>query len=341
MNSFGLSYCEKKRYLLGVNDDLVTNMNKYLTSVELKSYSLRTIRTYAFCLIALFKWLKITQKKFEALTQSDLMEFILFQKQNNSATQTINQRLVVTQVFYRFCFNHSIPNSGFAHVGGGYYKGPGKERDLGLNNRKHSNERLLKIKQERKLIEPLTPAEINSFFRTLARYRDISIVHLMLFCGLRSLEILLMQMGDIDFFREQIKVRGKGKKERLLPLPSELKAYLGKYIEIERPKNAKGNSLFLILQGKGRGLPMTTSGLRNLFRYRRKCTGIENANAHCWRHTFGSNMARSNVRLPTLQKMMGHESAETTLRYIHLSTEDIAVEFKKALENIKKRYEKT
>ncbi len=66
---------------------------------------------------------------------------------------------------------------------------------------------------------------------------------------------------------------------------------------------------------------------------------MANANAHRFRHTFGADMSRSGVRLPVLQRMMGHADAKTTLQYIHLSMADIAAEYRRAIEVITKRYE--
>jgi integrase/recombinase XerC len=98
--------------------------------------------------------------------------------------------------------------------------------------------------------------------------------------------------------------------------------------------------LFVVLQGNKLGHPMTTDGLRSLFRHRRKNDDIKTANPHRLRHTFGADMARSGVRLPILQKMMGHADSKTTLQYINLSMVDIANEFNRASKEINKRYKK-
>ena len=83
---------------------------------------------------------------------------------------------------------------------------------------------------------------------------------------------------------------------------------------------------------------MSLSGLRSLFRHRRRTSLLANANPHRFRHTFGADMARAGVRLPILQRMMGHAYPTTTLQYIRLSMEDIANEYHRALKEIEKRY---
>jgi integrase len=83
---------------------------------------------------------------------------------------------------------------------------------------------------------------------------------------------------------------------------------------------------------------MTRSGLRRVFRTRRMLTALSHANPHRFRHTFGADMARAGVRLPVLQKMMGHAEPETTLQYINLSMADIAAAYRKAMAVIERRY---
>ena len=83
---------------------------------------------------------------------------------------------------------------------------------------------------------------------------------------------------------------------------------------------------------------MTATGLRSLFRHRRLASLLASANAHRFRHTFGTDMARAGVRLPVLQKMMGHADTKTTLQYIRLSMSDIADEYQRAVAEIDKRY---
>jgi len=83
---------------------------------------------------------------------------------------------------------------------------------------------------------------------------------------------------------------------------------------------------------------MTPAGLRSIFRTKRERSKVSSANPHRFRHTFGTDMARCGVRLPVLQKLMGHHSPELTLRYINMSMSDIAEAYFKAVEEIQKSY---
>jgi integrase len=223
---------------------------------------------------------------------------------------------------------------------GPHYKGAGRG-DLGLHARRRRQHLALQVKVPQTVMEPLTREQVVAFLRSLRRYRDLAIVYLMLFCGLRSREVLSLCTSDVNVFDRRLLVHGKGNRERMLPLPETLIQVLNDYIRLERPTDALDGPLFVVLQGRRRGHPMTAAGLRSLFRYRRgRFSGtLANANAHRFRHTFGADMARSGVRLPVLQRMMGHADAKTTLQYIHLSMADIAAEYHRAIEVITKRYE--
>jgi len=197
----------------------------------------------------------------------------------------------------------------------------------------------LRVKVPSKVVEPLTVEQVRRFLSSVRRYRDLAIVHLMLLCGLRSQEVLSLRVTDIEWSDRRLCVRGKGQRDRVLPLPDILGQMVLDYLRLERPYGCSHPDLFVVLQGPQRGQPMTAAGLRSLFRHRRHDPVLFNANAHRFRHTFGADQAREGVRLPVLQRLMGHADSSTTLRYIHLSMVDISNEFRRAVEAIGQRYD--
>ncbi len=218
------------------------------------------------------------------------------------------------------------------------YRARRRDRQIGVHFVPRRHRIQLRVKVPRRVVEPLTGAEVRRFLRTLRRYRDLAIVYLMLLCGLRSAEVLYLRLGDVLVEDGQLRVRGKGNRERVLPLPQILARTIADYVRWERPAGSASARLFVILQGPRRGRPMTLVGLRSLFRHRRRDRAVARANPHRFRHTFGADMARSGVRLPVLQRMMGHADDATTLRYIQLSMADIADEYRRAIEQLQRRY---
>jgi site-specific recombinase XerD len=154
----------------------------------------------------------------------------------------------------------------------------------------------------------------------------------MLLDGLRSCEVLTLQLEDLQLADAQLRVLGKGNKQRVLPLPHEILEVLQNYLRLERPLT-NSPSLFVCLKGHQRGQPMTSAGLRSLFRHHRCRTQVARANPHRFRHTFGAEMVRAGISLPALQHLMGHSQIHTTMLYVQLAPQDVWREYARAVQN--------
>lgn len=317
----------------------VEEANRFLTAVAARGFSPRTIRAYAFDLLVIYRWLERINKPLLELKESDLVAFIADQRSTGARPRSINRRLIVCQLLYRFWTDQDMERGCGVSLPAPYYKGPGRDHSLGLHTLPKPQRLRLHVKVARTVVEPLTVEEVTTFLQSLRRYRDLAIVHIMLLCGLRSRELLLLNVPDVSFEHNRLRIHGKGGKDRSMPMPQTVLDALGSYLRLERPKDCGHQRLFVVLQGERRGRPMTPAGLRNLFRYRRTKLNVTKANPHRFRHTFGADMARAGVRLPTLQKMMGHSSSSSTLQYINLSMADIADAYRQAVVEIQKRYQ--
>ena len=189
----------------------------------------------------------------------------------------------------------------------------------------------VRLKQASPVITPLSTGEIARFWASFRHCRDMAIVALMLFNGLRSREVLTLQLADLAFSEAQIRVLGKGRRQRILPVKADTLRLLEVYLRTERPVTGSP-CLFVALQGKTRGLPMTPAGLRSLFRYHRRASDVANANPHRFRHTFGADMVRAGVSVPALMRLMGHVHVQTTMRYALLTPADVWREFERAVQ---------
>lgn len=313
--------------------------NRFLAAVAVRGLSLATVRAYGFDLVVLYRWLGHRGHSLRALSGEKLLDYVGAQRLAGAQPRSINRRLTTAQLLYRFCVGRDLDVGRGAVGPAPAYRGRGKDRNLGLHQLTRRRQLKLRVKVPRQVVEPLSSAEVRRFLRSLRRYRDLAIVHAMLLCGLRSAEVLQMQIGDVLVEDCQLRIRGKGQRDRVLPLPQVVARSIADYVRWERPADCATQRVFVILQGRSRGRPMTAAGLRSLFRQRRRDHAIARANPHRFRHTFGADMARSGVRLPILQRMMGHADASTTLQYIHLSMADIADEYRRAVEELQRRYQ--
>ncbi|HET8743747.1 MAG TPA: tyrosine-type recombinase/integrase [Gaiella sp.] len=135
--------------------------------------------------------------------------------------------------------------------------------------------------------------------------RNAALVELLYACGLRSAEAVGLDLADVDLDREQVHVRGKGGKERLVPLGEEAAWRLGRWLRDGRPALARGacDALFLSVRGKR----LDTSALRRLFPH-----------PHRLRHAYATHLLEGGADLRTIQELLGHASLSTTQIYSHV-----------------------
>jgi site-specific recombinase XerD len=135
--------------------------------------------------------------------------------------------------------------------------------------------------------------------------RNRALVELIYSAGLRSSEAVGLDLADVDFDREQLHVRGKGGKERIVPLGEEAGHVLARYLHVARPELAQGAENALFLSARGRRLD--TSTLRRVF-----------AHPHRLRHAFATHLLEGGADLRTIQDLLGHSSLSTTQQYSHV-----------------------
>jgi site-specific recombinase XerD len=135
--------------------------------------------------------------------------------------------------------------------------------------------------------------------------RNRALLELVYSAGLRAQEAVDLNLVDVDFEQEQVHVRGKGGKERVVPLGEEASYRLRRYLEHGRPQLARGAVDALFLSARGR--PLDTSSLRRLL-----------PNPHRLRHAFATHLLEGGADLRTIQELLGHSSLSTTQVYSHV-----------------------
>ena len=315
---------------------LVERANKYFEAAEVHGCSPDSVRTYVFGLMTFFRWLESDWEMFENFNQKNLQDWMTALKKKGFKPNTINQRLNCVRGFYKFCFGGPIPHApgvlyprGYTHVGHrkALYRTPYPQRKITE----------LKVKVPKPVLDPLKPIEVDKFMSHLIRYRDVAIVLTMMTCGLRSQEVINLRMEDIDFHQSQMRVRGKGRKERIVPLCFQIMRAFEKYLVLERPKDSV-NSFFVVLRGDGAGQKMNRESFRAFFRYHRNKSGVKKAHPHEFRHLFASDLARAGVSVAVIQELLGHAEIKTSEIYIDLFLDDVRAEYDKAMKRIGERY---
>lgn len=321
--------------LLYAGVEAVSAVSEFLKQTHARGLSPETLRAYAFDLLAFYKFLSLKNLIVERMQGDHFVDFILSHRRQNAAPRTINRRLVTVRLFLNSQFD-GLGDLLLKKYSNAFYKGRRNKALLGPTRLKGPLSKTLSVKVPTLVITPLSEMEIRKFLTGVRKYRDQVIVYLMLLCGLRSSEVLNLKLSDFDNIDNQFRVRGKGGKERVLPLPPALVRSLNHYVDYERPNDLKHDKLVVVLQGPHRGESLSRDGLRGLFRQRRFRTKLPQARAHMLRHTFCTNLIRQGVSLPVAQKLMGHSDIEVTMQYVHCTIDDVAKEYHKAIAEMTK-----
>jgi len=307
----------------------ITWANTFLDAQRVRQLSLRSLRAYAYDLLHFARWLELAPQPLSEITESTLLDYVRHQldREPQPSPQTVNHRLGVVHCLYRFHYGREIP-AGQTHIQRVYTK----RSPLGYGRPRRALALGLRLRQARRVVVPLSPDEIAKFWRSFQTFRDLALVGLMLLDGLRSCEVLALQLESLQLGEAQMRVLGKGNRKRVLPLPPEILEVLDKYLRLERPLT-NSSFLFVSLKGRRRGRAMTPAGLRSLFRHHRGQSQVPHAHPHRLRHTFGADMVRAGISLPALQHLMGHSQIHTTMLYVHLAPQDVWREYARAVEN--------
>lgn len=292
--------------------DLLLDFTMYL---EEKGASKNTLEAYTRDLAQLFRYLEIepSLKNISDIRYSSLRSYLGYLHKEGLKRASIGRKVAAIRLFFTWATNR------------GY---------LSENPAK-----LLKTpKKEKKLPSFLTEVEIKSFLQLpddgVLGLRDKAILEFLYGSGLRVSELVGLNLEDIDASIGIIRVRGKGNKERIVPLGSyALEAY-GKYLESSRShimakahKCTETKAVFL----NRFGCRISTRGVQLVVdKYVKKMAYRKNVSPHSFRHSFATHLLDNGADLRTVQELLGHESIAATQVYTHLSQERLKRTYQKS-----------
>lgn len=332
-------------------------VNEYLSYLADRNYSPRTVRAYGFDLLAFCRWLRDEHLDLAAVTTDVLLRFLAAcrdarvpgrpgpnvvslggHRLDRYAAATINHRLIAISGLFAFRTMRDPDAPNPVPKGREARRATAGKRNglLAHAVRRPKICSPLRLREPRRLpraLDQRQAAELLASFRT---WRDRAIAGLMLYCGLRSAEVLGLDVTDVDIGGRWVQVTGKGSRERRVPLDTDVGSVIQAYLLAERPETASAR-LFVVAKGPGRGQPLTEAGLRRIFRYHREIAGVPAGNPHALRHTFGTALAEAGVDLAVMQALLGHAHVDTTARYIHLAPAHVKAEFDAARDRIRAR----
>jgi integrase/recombinase XerD len=181
-------------------------------------------------------------------------------------------------------------------------------------------------RRSRKLPHVLTRGEIDRLLSQPrgmepAALRDRALLEVMYACGLRASEAIGLELTDVDLEERVLRARGKGSKERVVPIGQPAVQALRAYLERGRPglvKDAREAHVFVNFRGGA----LTRQGLYKIVRRHAVTAGLaDRMSPHTLRHTFATHLLAGGCDLRSVQEMLGHADVSTTQLYTHLSSQ--------------------
>ncbi len=267
-----------------------------------KNYSAHTILNYRLDLEDFKNFLGETA--LEKVDYLALRKYLALLKEKNLSNRSVNRHLSTLRSFFRFLNREGLIKT---------------NPILSLSSPKQEKHlpQFLTEEEVTRLIEAVIP-------RNERGLRDRAVIETFYSTGIRISELAGLSRDDIDFIGGVVKVMGKGKKERIVPIGDKAISAIRDYLEKRKKDSA---SVFLNKSGRR----ITTRGIRNIVGKYIRLAGIkQGVSPHTLRHSFATHLLNRGADLRSVQELLGHANLSTTQIYTHLTTDKLKSIYDKA-----------
>lgn len=281
-------------------------IEKFIRYLDIeKNYSKHTVLNYRLDLEEFKVFLGDTQ--IEKVDYLILRKFLALLKEKGMSSRTINRKLSALRSFLKF-----LTREGFLKTNPSLtLSSPKLDKHLPQFFTEEEVLRLIKS------VIPKDSADKLSF-------RDRAILETFYSTGMRISELVGLNLEDVDFISGVAKVRGKGKKERLIPVGEHAIRAIRDYLNI---RQSKQEAIFLNKNGKR----ITDRGVRLIVEKYLDLIGLKgDVSPHTLRHSFATHLLNRGADLRSVQELLGHANLSTTQVYTHLTTEHLKKIYDKA-----------
>lgn len=288
-----------------------TIVNNFLKELEFeRNFSNHTLRAYKIDLFQFLSFLKNeTCNCFEKVDNFLLRKFLAFLRDQGCSKTTIGRKMAALRSLYKYLIKKGLLDYNPVMT----VRIPKKEKKL---------PEFLDIKEVETLLDLPDTGNIKGL-------RDKAILETLYSSGMRVSELVGLNNDDVDTFSGLIRVRGKGKKERLVPIGQYATEAITRYCEANKCNKdiAKSSVLFLNKFGKR----LTARSVARLIDSYLKKSGLnKNVSPHMFRHSFATHLLDSGAGLRAVQELLGHAQLSSTQIYAHVSTERLKKIYNKA-----------
>ena len=294
-------------------------MSEFETQIELFVDELRrqnasphTIRSYAGDLRDLVAYFHVPDQPEIQLKSIDLLalrEWLASLHQRGAGAVTIRRKIAAVRMFYKFLSREGVVSSNPARL-------------LHLPKTPQNLPAVPTAEETSALLDGVGSKTIERPFPS----RDLAIFELLYGCGLRVSELVGLNVDDIDQHDHWLLVRGKGRKERQVPLPTKAWKALEAYLAT-RASKPRERAVFL----NHRGLRLSDRSVRTIVKlYATLLNGDSSLHPHSLRHAYATHLLSEGADLRAIQELLGHSRLSTTQRYTRVSLTDLMRVYDKA-----------
>jgi integrase/recombinase XerC len=285
-----------------MSDLLADHIEGYLAQLERENASVHTVRNYAldlreFCAYFTLPGQSASTAHIDTLAVREWMGHLY---DANLSAATIRRKLAAVRSLFKYLHGLGVVK---ANIG-----------------------RLVRTPKAPKLLpQVMTPEQTNAILndapseaeRRERAYpeRDLAILEMLYGCGVRVSELVALDVTDIDWPENWVRVRGKGKKERQVPVTERAAAVLREYLA-KRQTRAGEDALFLNHHGRR----LTDASVRRLVKV---YVSDQSLHPHSFRHAYATHLLSAGADLRSIQELLGHARLSTTQKYTQVSLEDL------------------
>ncbi len=275
---------------------MVKYLDKFFTYLEVeKNYSSHTALNYRVDLEEFFQFLGKTG--IETVGYPDLRRFLAQLKARNLKPRTLARKLSSLRSLFKFLQREKVIQSNPAKL----LVTPKLDKPL---------PHFMSEEETVQIIEAPKSGKINSL-------RDKAILEILYSTGIRVSELVGLNVDDVDFISNLIKVMGKGKKERIVPIGDKALNVLKEYLD-----GCKADNKFIFVNKNGTRL--SDRSVRNIInKYILEQAMAQHVTPHMFRHSFATHLLNHGADLRSVQELLGHVNLSTTQIYTHLTTDKL------------------
>ncbi len=293
-------------------------ITQFLTYLEIeRHYSALTVDAYRKDLLHFCDHMQQTMEELDprTITEGDIKEWMIAQLDEGLNTRTVRRRLSALRSLYKYLlrigYMQTDPTARIIS--------PKVNKPLPVFYKESEMERAQLVEQ---------------FADDFVSVRDNLIIELLYETGMRRAELLALDDKDISLAEKQVRVFGKRRKQRIIPLGDQLIEQISQYRRYREEATERQDDAFLVSE---KGKRLSTSALYKIVHTRMsEVSTLHKQSPHVLRHTFATAMLNNGADINTIKTLMGHASLAATQVYTHTTFEQVKQEYKKAHPRMKK-----